>query len=452
MYSAYVTTLKELHKHSNADRLQCVSVFGNNVIVDLSYSEGQRVVYFPVDGQLSEEFATDNNLVKKYVPVSELDDAQIEGKQIVQKDGVDCINVGGYMDAEKRNITALKLRGEKSDGLVLPIETLSKYVDVSTLKDGDMISVIDGHEICRKYIPKRQRRNSTDSGKSKLNLKEVKEVISYPTFILHSDTEQLAYNQNAFKEGDICYITLKMHGTSARTANVIEVTKKKRPRIIKKLFHIGDKETARYAVVSGTRRTTLRTYDGGYYGSNKFRQKWHDFFKDKLPKGVCVYYEIVGYTEGDQTIMGKCSNKLVKDKEFTKTYGDTTVFSYGCDVGENDIYVYRMTMINEDGFVVEIPFEEMQILCEKMGAKCVPLFEKFIFTTWDDLMQRVEKYYDGADPIGKTHIREGVVVRIANREKFTAYKHKNFYFKVLSNIIKDNTDINAIDDDLLSEM
>lgn len=185
MYSAYVTTLKELHKHSNADRLNCTSVFGNNVIVDLSYSEGQRVIYFPVDGQLSEEFATDNNLVKKYVPVSELDDAQIEGKQIIQKDGVDCINVGGYMDAEKRNITALKLRGEKSDGLVLPIETLSKYVDVTTLKDGDMISVIDGHEICRKYIPKRQRRNSIDSVKSKLNLKEVKEVISYPTFILH---------------------------------------------------------------------------------------------------------------------------------------------------------------------------------------------------------------------------------------------------------------------------
>lgn len=452
MYCAYITTLKDLKKHPNADRLLITEVFRNNVIVDLSYREGQRVIYFPVDGQLSEEFANDNNLVKKYVPVSELDKEKIVGKQIVQKDGVDCINIGGYMDTDKRNITALKLRGEKSDGLILPIETLSKYVDVSTLKDGDMISVIDGHEICRKYIPKRQRSNSTETGRSKLNSKEAKEVISYPTFILHSDTEQLIYNQNAFKEGDICYITLKMHGTSARTANVVEVTKKKRPHFIKKLFHIEDKETTKYAVVSGTKRTTLRTYDGGYYGSNKFRQRWHDFFKDKLPKGVCVYYEIVGYTEGNQTIMGKCSNKLVKDKEFSKTYGDTTVFSYGCDVGENDIYVYRMTMINEDGFVVEIPFEEMQILCEKMGAKCVPLFEKFIFTTWDDLMQRVEKYYDGADPIGKTHIREGVVVRIANRERFTAYKHKNFYFKVLSNIIKDNTDINAIDDDLLSEM
>ena len=111
-----------------------------------------------------------------------------------------------------------------------------------------------------------------------------------------------------------------------------------------------------------------------------------------------------------------------------------------------------MTMISHDGFVVEIPFEEMQLMCERMGVKCVPLFEKFFFTTWDDLMQRVEKYYDGVDPIGKTHIREGVVVRIANREKFTAFKHKNFYFKVLSNIIKDNTDVDNIDDDVLSEM
>ena len=48
-----------------------------------------------------------------------------------------------------------------------------------------------------------------------------------------------------------------------------------------------------------------------------------------------------------------------------------------------------------------------------------------------------EQYYDGPDPIGKTHIREGVVVRILNRPNFAAYKHKNFYFKVLEGIIKD---------------
>lgn len=421
-YCGYITTIKQLRKHSNADRLQCATIFGNNVIVDLSYTEGQRVIYFPVDGQLSEEFACENNLVR-----------------LKDENGN---NVGGYLDPDKRNITALKLRGEKSDGLVLPIELLSKYVDVKTLSDGDQISMLDGHEICRKYIPRSNRRKggSDSSSNKNRNRKEEKEKVSYPFFVEHIDTAQLAYNQNAFREGDTCYITLKMHGTSARTANAVEVVKKKRNYILKKVFKIKDKEIKRFAVVSGTRRTTLRNYEGGYYGSNAFRQKYQDFFYDKLPKGVEVFYEIVGYTEGDQTIMGRCSNKLVKDKEFEKQYGKETVFSYGCDPGENDIYVYRMTMTNEDGFAVELPWEQVQIECEKLGVKCVPTFEKFVFTTWEDLMERVEKYYDGADPVGKTHVREGVVVRIDNREKFTAYKHKNFSFKVLEGIIKDKAD------------
>lgn len=421
-YCGYITTIKQLRKHSNADRLLCATIFGNNVIVDLSYTEGQRVIYFPVDGQLSEEFACENNLVR-----------------LKDENGN---NVGGYLDFDKRNITALKLRGEKSDGLVLPIEVLSKYVDVKTLSDGDQISILNGHEICRKYIPRSNRRrcqNNSSDNKNR-NRKEEKEKVSYPFFVEHINTAQLAYNQNAFREGDTCYITLKMHGTSARTANAVEIVKKKRNYILKKIFKIRDKEIKRFAVVSGTRRTTLRSYDGGYYGSNVFRQKYQDFFKDKLPKGVEVFYEIVGYTEGNQTIMGRCSNKLVKDKEFEKQYGKETVFSYGCEPGKNDIYVYRMTMTNEDGFAVELPWEQVQIECEKLGVKCVPTFEKFVFTTWEDLMERVEKYYDGADPIGKTHVREGIVVRIDNRENFTAYKHKNFNFKVLEGIIKDKAD------------
>ena len=63
-----------------------------------------------------------------------------------------------------------------------------------------------------------------------------------------------------------------------------------------------------------------------------------------------------------------------------------------------------------------------------------------------------ERYYDGPDPIGKTHIREGVVIRIVNRPKFTAYKHKNWYFKALSGIILDNEIPNDFDGDLLQEM
>ena len=422
MYCGYITTINHLRKHSNADRLQCTTVFGNNVILDLSYQEGQRVVFFPTDGQLSAEFANENNLVRKK-----------------DENGN---NIGGYLNPEKRNITALKLRGEKSEGLVLPIEVLSKYTNVDKLKDGDQITILNGHEICKKYIPNSKKRggHGSSSGNISRNKKEEKEKVSYPFFVEHIDTAQLAYNQNAFKEGDICYITLKMHGTSARTANTIQVTKKKAPKLLKTLFGMKDKEIIEYQPVSGTRRTTLRDYEGGWHGSDVFRKKYHDLFKDKLPKGMEVFYEIVGWVNESTTIMGKCSNKLVKDKEFSNQYGKETVFSYGCQTGQSDCYVYRMTMTNSDGYSVELPWEQVQAECERMGVKCVPTFERFLFTTWEDLMARVEKYYDGVDPVGKTHIREGVVVRIDNRSKFTAYKHKNFYFKVLEGIIKDTAE------------
>ena len=140
--------------------------------------------------------------------------------------------------------------------------------------------------------------------------------------------------------------------------------------------------------------------------------------------------------------MGTVSNSKVKDKEFKKKFGDTTVFSYGCKPGENEMYVYRMTATTADGTVVEIPWENIKVWCDKLGVKHVPELEKFIYTTPEDLKERVNKYLDGmpVDEIGKTHIAEGVVVRIDNRDSFTAYKDKVFEFKVCEGIIKDNSD------------
>lgn len=50
----------------------------------------------------------------------------------------------------------------KSEGLVLPVETLSKYTDISKLKDGDQITILGGHEICKKYIPRGKRQFKFD--------------------------------------------------------------------------------------------------------------------------------------------------------------------------------------------------------------------------------------------------------------------------------------------------
>ena len=813
MYNAYVTRLKNVRPHSNANRMLLADCFGNTICVGLGAKNGDIGVYFPTDGQLSVEYAEKNNLVRK----------KDENRK----------NIGGYLEPDKRNITAIKLRGEKSDGLFMPLESLGYTgVDISTLTEGTVINVVNGHEICCKYIP-RQKTSSNNSG-GKVNKTRKKKVAVAPLFAEHADTEQLAYNLNAFKKGDLVEITLKMHGcfikgTKVRmadgklkaiekikigdsvlgydiekgkiiptkvvntfknlpsenwnelkfsrngilgdkrgtqistynhkywveekhswvpaeelkvgdkvstlipspvltqlqksiaigqflgdgcllsfreqTAEIQESKKKEHkkyleyiskltsgwfylngekvsgygtniitgrtvrsadlfnymskystfnnkdslPRlkeaivdiitplsiaiwymgdgslghsekqkdrallaicryknktdrdIIKKIFgkfdieptfyldannywrirfntseayklfdlispyipncmryklpkdypnnfiEITDKEEYNskgyvlspqtvlennkiikmqdeydletelhnyvvgltivhntsgrtgylpkiagykrtlldrlfrregtpiydWGYVTGTRRVVLEDYDGGFYGDNSFREPHAAFFEGKLQKGETVYYEIVGFTNTGAPIMGTVDNKKTQDKEFIKKYGKTTTFSYGCAPSDEEkpqsaCYVYRMTMTNEDGYVVEYSPDYMRYRCEQMGAKYVPVlwrgiippvnsdgliqsddfvadengqFKEWIFKTPGEYIKDIaEQYYDGADPIGLTHVREGVVVRIVNRPKFAAFKHKNWNFKFLEGIAKANAD------------
>ena len=190
--------------------------------------------------------------------------------------------------------------------------------------------------------------------------------------------------------------------------------------------------------------------------------------------------------------MASVKNSKISDKAFSKQYGEETVFSYGCDPNGDweekhycaapdtldfdatipprcQVYVYRMTMTNEDGDVVEMSPEQMRLRCDQMGINYVPVFEKFMIpekeVTYEQVtvaengiletklvecdnyvnpgeyvLRKVEQYFDGPDPIGKTHVREGVVARIVNRPTIAVYKHKNFSFKVLEGIAKDTAD------------
>lgn len=451
-YTAFVTRLRNLRKHPNADRLQIGECFGNSVVVSMEYTRDQLGVYFPCDGKLSTEFAEANNLLRKK-----------------DENGN---NIGGYMDPEKRNVTALKLRGEKSDGLFLPLESLSSFGDITTLTEGTKIDVWNGHLICEKYIPRKQvRTGSVSTG----NRTRKKKVPTAPLFTEHADTEQLAYNLGAFKTGDLIEISLKMHGTSQRTA-YLPVFQGYKKTFWDKLFKRDGTPIYDWGYVSGTRRVVLDNFDGGFYGSNEFREQHSKFFEGKLLKGEEVYYEVVGFTHTGAPIMASASNKKLNDKDFVKQYGDTTVFSYGCSptgtktlygydeqgefaieqrVPQSDVYVYRMTMTNEDGDVVEYTPDYMRYRCEQMGVKTVDVLEKFIIPS-DRMMQdpetgmpcwihvdpdkyvleMAEKHFDGPDPVGKTHVREGVVVRIVNRPKFCAYKHKNWFFKALEGLVK----------------
>lgn len=435
MYSAYICKIKNVRPHPNADRLQLGECFGNTVCVDLSVTEGFLGVYFPTDGQLSEEYCEHNNLVRKK------DDA---GN-----------NIGGYLDPDKRNIHAIRLRGEKSDGLFMPLDSLAYTgVDMDTLTEGVVIHDLNGHEICTKYIP---RTNRHAAGVKTGNRTRKKHAPIAPLFTEHADTEQLVYNLADFRPGDEIEITLKMHGTSGRTAR-LPVLKGYHRTFLDWLFRREGTPVYEDGYVTGTRRTVLENYEGGFYGSNSFREQHSKVFEGKLQKGETVYYEIVGFTDSGIPIMSPGNNEKI-GKDFVKEYGKQTIFSYGCDPDhddkpKSDLYVYRMTMTNEDGFVVEYSPDFMRYRCEQIGVKCVPVFYKGFIPEYTILPDDVgspqetnsgeyvknlcEQFYAGPDPVGKTHTREGVVVRIINRPKFTAYKHKNFEFKVLEGIIKDS--------------
>lgn len=429
-HCGYVVAVEKLRPHTNADRLQVATFFGSDTCVGLDVVKGEIGIYFPSDLQLSGEFCVVNHLCRK------------------KPDGTPDT---GYLDPEKRNIRPIKLRGERSDGIFMSISCLEYTgANLDDINVGDTITVVNGHEICKKYIPRGH--NSNNSVKGKGNKTRKKHVPVAPLFTEHADTEQLAYNLGAFKPGDEIEITLKMHGTSQRTA-YLPVLKGYKRTIWDKLFGREGTPIYDWGYVSGTHRTVLDDWDGGFYGSNAFRKQHHDKFVGKLHKGEEVYYEVVGFTDSGTPIMGKGNNKKL-DKDFVKQYGEETVFSYGCspdgsDAPQSDLYVYRMTMTNEDGDVVEYSPDFMRYRCEQMGVKCVPvMWRGFADETidWNDagmttgewVMEKAEQYYDGPDPIGKTHVREGVVVRIINRPKFCAYKTKNYSFKMLEGLIKES--------------
>ena len=194
MYTGFVVKIDNLQKHSNADRLQITKIFGDSIIVDLNVKIGDIGIYFPIGGQLSAEFCDANHLCRK----------NSQGFADT-----------GYLDGDKRNIKAIRLRGEKSEGLYLPISCV-EYLGVSfTEKDiGTTISTLNGIEICKKYIPKGSHRRG---GNGSFVRPLISKAEIAPLFAEHVDTEQLAYNLNAFKLGDLIDITCKMHGTSQRT-------------------------------------------------------------------------------------------------------------------------------------------------------------------------------------------------------------------------------------------
>ena len=99
---------------------------------------------------------------------------------------------------------------------------------------------------------------------------------------------------------------------------------------------------------------------------------------------------------------------------------------------------YHFPFVVHHGDLYEADFEQFKGFDLLLAGTCCQSLSRVRIES-----KEVNNGLDGksADEIGKTHVAEGVVVRIDNRATFTAYKDKVFEFKVIEGIAKDTSDV-----------
>jgi hypothetical protein len=420
-YAAKIIKVHSLIPHPNADRLQLLRYNGMQFVVGLDVTVGQLVALLPVDGQLSQAMCHANNLYR--------DAAQ----------NVDPLHTGFFED--NRKVRAQKFRKENSDGFVIGIDALLwTGIKPEQLTEGLEFTSLNGQLVCEKYITPatRQRGGQPQSRSSK--------GVEY-NLPKHFDTEQLAYNLDKLPNAGLVIITCKVHGTSARTGYV-KVERGKYPwyaKYVNDLFRrqvIKSTVTSKYEYVSGTRNTICNDREDCTTptGQEYYRWQWHEKIAPMLRVGETVYYEIVGFTHTGAPIMSPQDTTSLKDKRLEVRFGKQMVYRYGCEDGQNTVFVYRITVQNDAGDVVELPWYRVVRRCEEMGLKPVPALSTFYTdkALASTVMQEVaELLTDGPSSIDGRHMREGVVVRIESENGMQVYKQKNHLFLVLEGVAKE---------------
>ena len=427
-YSAIVAKLDRVFPIEKADFLQSGLVLGENVVISKNCEVGMIGLLFLADSQLSYEFCHNNNL-HRHIDLNKDSSAK-----------------PGMFD-DNRKVRAQTFKGCKSAALFVSLDTLQfTGADISKLRLGDRISVLNGIEISKKFMsPKTLKalRNSTNGTKRGFDCE---------FFYKHVDTDQYKQSTHLIKTGDLLSFHAKVHGTSFRVAK-LKVTKKPVKVLDKIKNFFGRFEKNSHEFLLGSRNVIL---DKAKYECESYKDKYRVYvlnqLKPYLETGMIIYGEIAGY-DNETPIMGTHDLKQLKDKKFLNKYGETITYKYNCSKFQIRFHIYRISMVNENG--TEVDFTNQQVInwCESRDILApFEIYPSFIYDgDIDKLNSIVEQLTERNDVqcedyIDKTHISEGIVIRIDNeRLKPRFLKNKSYPFKVLEGIFKeDNVDLEDI--------
>ncbi len=394
--TAIIVKITNVTKHPNADKLQIVRLFGTQCITGMDTKVNDLMIYFDSNLKLSPEYLKENNLYRH----SELNNN---------------IKTIGYFDDNGR-VKAIKLRGEFSDGMLMPLESL-KFTEIGfdTINvEGYEFDILNKISICSKYIVPIRQQGSSNSTKN-----SGRKAIDAPMFVEHWDTNQYMRNKHIIPFDTMIYIEEKEHGTSNRTGNVLVTTKRKRGFFTN---WFAPNSTTKWKVLNGTRRTIVRELGTTGFHDNTMRDDLLQKVKPYLFKGEEIYTEIVGYEKNGGFIQKN--------------------FPYGCKVGENNVLLYRVTMNNEDGQVLDYSREKVYRRAEELGLRAPSLLTKFHYTGTRYSKEKLERIIielaQGQSVIDSNTLREGVVIWFVNNYgNWQALKYKSDKFRGFESKQKD---------------
>lgn len=383
-YSAMVVQIHALNDLERLDRLKGFSVAGMQALVSLDNKVGDIGVLFPAESQLSLDYAAKNNLHRN----SELNE----------------VDEKGYLE-DSRRVKAIKFQGNKSTALFMPLGSLSYLgIDVSELNVGDSFTHINGTEVCRKYeIQDRQSGSNKTRGKTKKWTR-----IDNKTFPEHWDTDNFFRCSNNYHEDDNIVVTQKVHGTSARFTN--QVVSRKLNWFEKLLEHFGVSiSNVEYDTLAGSRRVIKDVkcdkVNDHFYSVDLWNE-WLSKIEHIIPKNYVLYGEIVGY--------------IGTNKSIQKNY------TYDCVEGQNKLYIYRITVVNEDGVALDLSWDQVVEFCHNNGLDYVPelwrgKFSDFNVDEWLNVGYNKLGFSKAIPLCDSSPCDEGVCVR---REGITPYVTK----------------------------
>lgn len=407
-YLARVIRLPAPRKHSNADKLLCCNILNNNIITGLAAKEGDIYVYFPLECAINKEFLSYTNSFSS------------------AEDNADKKTKGFF--AKTARVRAIGLRGEKSEGYIVPANSINQWVGANVITEEDVdkdFDTINDVLICEKYVSRQVIMDADKAARSaRMKGKKARESkIIEGQYYLAADTEHLKRNIHKISPEDEITIGYKLHGCNFSAGNVLCKKKLKWYEKILKKFGLNIVDTE-YGLVWASRNVIKNRYAD--VESNHFYKYdiWGDIanrYKDCLAQGVTIHGEIVG--------------QLPNGGWIQKSY------DYGLSPTTAELYVYRMFLTNPQGKTFEFNTAQITDYCLKHGLKTVPFFytgkAKHLFPEisveqhWHEnfLNKMMEKYNEKDCYLCVNKVpEEGVVLIKNNNHNFEAYKLKSFSF------------------------